>query len=294
MRSRWKKTVGRFSLLLPFFAAIVLLLAWACFPTATVPPPTPMFEALPAFGGLLSCLDTSTALRCLSTFKPALLRQCRKLLSRSAYTQFHQCLGRLLPTQTETRLALSAQQCFHMASLRDVERGLARTTPPLWWLVVLVVVSQAFSVACVSFISHTHKKLAAVVSPANREPLTESKLSDHRPHRQEDRDKNTLSLVHDVMGAAHLHLSRAGVSDSRPDFRASSREQKLHMPTTILPTSGKSTNTAKPSVRIDENVPKPSFNISTPEGRFQMKQYVRERLERTQNAKLWPTRSGVQ
>lgn len=294
-----KRSPGVFSLL-PFVAAIAVLLAWRWSTTIAPSPSGQTFESLSAFNGFLQCADTAPAFECLGKFRNTLLWQCKKLLSRSGYAQFHQCLGQLLLTQTEMQLAVSAQQCFHAANLRDLERRLEQT-PVFWGLVVVVVLSQTFSVACVSFIAQTHQRLAIALAHPEVQPTTKpaakpTKRSETNPTQTitsytptkagSGPSETTTALAHVPDAPAWTHAWRAAaVSESRPDPRTDYRAQKLHMPTLIVPVSDMGANQAQPP-SVDENIQKPSFNISTPEGRFQMKQYVRKQLERTQGAKL--------
>lgn len=171
-------------------------------------------------------------------------------------------------------------------------------TPPVFGLVVLVVVTQAFSVACVTYICQTLQQLAIGETTGGNEGATLAKDLESPAANASGRsfaknsDNPTSEPTEPALSLSCTQLRTATkVSDSHPNARPNTRVQNLHMPTTILPPSGLHLKLAMPAI-VDENMPKPSFNISTPEGRYQMKQYVREQIERNRLGKAQPARNS--
>lgn len=289
-----------FFLFLPFCVAIAVLSA--CGDYLSTIWYGPDFESLPAFHSFLKCVDTSAPIACFAAVRDPLLRQCRHLLSRTGHTQFHRCLSQLHQTQTEIQWAVSVQQCFYLAKIRDLE---PRLSWPYFWLVVLVVLSQAFSVACASFVSRAHKQLVnALNSEAHhrintvgqaklKKPVKDAENGSPERPPSSERDKSTTAITMEtprcgpgafrpdlLVARAWRDLSRHAVVGPRTNSGTRSWAQNLHMPTVITPLFGAAEVVLRPAPAINENLKKPSFNISTPEGRFQMKQYLSKLLKR--------------
>ena len=252
-----------------WFGVFLLLLCLVYMSFSWIDVNTPMFEQLPAVKSFLHCSDVGLAYTCLRKNQNQILLQSRKLMSLSAYGSFRSCLHLISDSHSDMELVLHTHRCYH-AAVAPGNRQLV--SPTCTWLVALLLAAQAITVVLVFSVAKACRK----VSMEHMRSATNGEKRTFYPHSSEEDAhaqlmKQTVearTVKHKASVAPGLHPSVVQLSPNVP--------LSLDIPTIHESCRENTHENAKPT---EENEPRPSFHISSPEGRRAMKQYMRRKME---------------
>lgn len=190
-------------------------------------------------------------------------------MSLSAYGSFRSCLHLISDSHSDMELVLHTHRCYH-AAIAPGNRQLV--SPTCTWLVALLLAAQAITVVLVFSVAKACRK----VSMEHMRSATNGEKRTFYPHSSEEDAhaqlmKQTVearTVKHKASVAPGLHPSVVQLS---PNASLS-----LDIPTIHESCRENTHENAKPT---EENEPRPSFHISSPEGRRAMKQYMRRKME---------------